>query len=419
MPNTVEKFLKRGIQMSKIRRIICVLLAACMLFCLAGCGDTRWICEVDGNEIPAGVYIYYQTEGYGDALTQLVQEDSDTYLYPYIYYYNYGMVETALFDTKLSSGETVEEHINAYALDMCKQLTIVDKLFDQLGLELTEDEKALLDSQTKSVWSNSGEGLEEIGVSEASYKMVLLSKIKEERVFDAYYEVGGKNGTTEEEIKDYYSDNYARIKYMTFTFSDSADDAVDETRKNEQLELANSYLDELNAGASMDELIERHNEELAAETETDTEDGAADTDDAVETEDDAAEPETSDDETDTEETGDESAETENEYPNESILSKDSVYPTEKFVNYVFTTVKVGENAVVQDDTCFYVVQRLDVNERTDLYDSNRNTIIKDLFDDDYTKLINEELAKYTVNVNNSSIKKYKTKNAFPDATAAE
>ena len=379
--------------MKLIKRILAVMLVLCMALSLAGCGDTTWICEVDGDTVAAGLYIYYQNEGYGDALYNLVQSDSDNYFIYYLYYYNYGYVEPEIFSATLSNGETVEEHINNYALDMCKQVVIMDKLFNELGLEFTADEQALIDTQVRTAWSNSQAGWEASGVSEASFKAALVANYKEDKVFDAYYEVGGRNGTTESEVLDYFADHYARIKYMTFTFSDSVDDAIDEARKNEQLDLANEYLASAEAGTSMDELIEQYNEYLKSlETEEETEN---DSEFTVEAEDTAEE----------------------EYKNETILSKDSTYPTEKFVNYVFTTTKVGEFSVIQDDTCFYLVERLDVRDRTDLYDTYRNRIMEELFDSDFTKLLNSELAKYTVNVNENAVKRYTVKKTFAEAYA--
>lgn len=391
--------------MTKIKRLLAALTAVCIALSLAACGDTRWICEIDGETVPAGLYIYYQTEGYGDALYTLTQEDSETYLYPYLYYYNYGYVDKTMFDTALASGETVEEHINSYAMDMCKQSIVVDKLFNDLGLELSDDDKALIDNQVRTAWTNNGENLEKIGISEDSLKLAMLSNYKEDKVFDAYYEVGGRNGTTEDEVMDYFAENYARVKYMTFTFADSVDDAIDEARKNEQLDLANSYLAEAQGGADFDELIERHDEELAAEEEADDEAAAEESSEAEDAE---AEGTEEDDDGVT-------AELVDAYPNENVLSKDSTYPTEKFVNYVFTAVKEGETAVVQDDTCFYVVQRLDIREREDIYENYRATIMQDLFDSDFTTLVNNELKKYTVTENASAVKKYKAEKAFPEA----
>ena len=376
--------------MNLIKKIIAAALVLCIALSLVGCGDTTWIAEVDGVTVPSGLYIYYQTEAYGDALYNLYQTNSDNsnYLMAYIYYYNYGYVDPALFTASMSDGTTVEEYINTYALDMCKQYVVVDRLFNELGLEITADEQALIDNQVRNTWNSNGDSWEKIGVSEDSLKIAVVSKIKEERVFDAYYEIGGLNGTTEEEIEAYFSDNYARIKYMTFTFAESMDDAVDSARKDEQFALANSYLDRANAGEDMNTLIAEHKAELAAENETD----ADDADDEVSVD---------DVEVDL-------------YANESILSKEATYPTEKFVNYVFNNCNIGEYTVIQDDLCFYLVQRLDILEREGLYDNYRDSILTELFDKDYTTLMNQRLAGYTVTENTKSIKRYTVEKAFPE-----
>ncbi len=389
--------------MKLIKRIIAAALVFALALSLAGCGDTTWICKVDDQSVASGLYIYYQTEGYGDALYKLYQEDSQTYMMPYVYYYNFGYVDTEILNSKMSDGTTVEDYINQYAMDMCKQVVVVDKLFDELGLEIDADMQSVLDNSVRTSWNDSKDSWEEIGVSEASYTAAQIESYKEDQVFNAYYEVGGLNGTTEDDVKAFFADNYARIKYMTFNFSDSLEDAVDEGKKNEQLNLANEYLDMANSGSDFDELIEQYNsylESIAKAEGEETEEAADDTDEAEAAED-----------TDEAEAAEEE---EVEYPNESVLSKESTYPSEKFVNYVFTTCPVGSCTVIQDDLNFYLVQRLDITERTDLYDDNRESIITDLFDSDFTGLINKRLSGYTVTTNDKSVKRYTVKKAFPE-----
>ncbi len=409
--------------MNLLKRIAAAALILCMAFTLAGCGDTTWVAKVDGSDVvPSGLYIYYQTEGYGAATQQLYQENSDNLIY-YLYYLNYGYVEPTLFDMTLESGETVEEYINQYAMDMCKQSVVIDRLFDELGLEFSADEKALIDSQMRNAWNTSSDAWESIGVGQDSYEKAVYAARKEEKVFDAYYEIGGLNGTTEEEIEAYFSDNYARIKYMTFQFVDSVEDAIDEARKNSQLELANSYRDRAAAGESMDDLIDEYNAYLAEKAEEEALGEAADdgeTADDAAADDAADDAETAADDTadtaeDTADASDEAAEAENEYLNENIISKEGTAPTEKFVNYVFTSCPVGEYTVIQDDTCFYLVERLDILERDGLYEDYRDHILTDLFDADYTKLINDRLATYDVVENANSVKRYAAKKAFPGA----
>ncbi len=370
--------------MSILRKIVAVLLVTCMAVCLAGCGDTTWIMKADDIVLNSGLYIYYQTQGYYDAVMQLANEDINYY---YAYMYGQPLLEEALGDG------TVADYTNQYAIDMCKQYVVVEHLFNELGLELDAEDEAYIKAQVKKTWNSNQETLEDIGISEATLRKAVTTLIKEDLVFEAYYEVGGIKGTTEETIKDYLADEYARIKFMTFNFAESVDDAIDAQVKNDQLALAQSYLDRANAGEDMNALIDEYNAYLESLEPADEE---ADADESVEAETEDAETET----------------TVDPYLNENILHVDGTYPSEKFVSYVFNNCKVGEYSVIQDDINFYLVQRLDILERTDIYENYRSSLIAEIYDSDYTKLINETLAKYDIDINEKSVKRYTAKNAI-------
>ncbi len=377
--------------MSILRKLVAVLLVACMALSLAGCGDTTWIMKADDIVLNSGLYIYYQTQGYYEAVMTLAQQDMN-----YYYAYMYGQ---SLLEEKLNDG-TVEDYTNQYAIDMCRQYVVVEHLFNELGLEVSAEDEALIKAQVRNTWNDSKESLESIGISESTLRKVITSRIKEDLVFEAYYEVGGIKGTTEETIKDHLSDDYARIKFMTFNFAESIEDAIDEAVKNEQLALAQSYLDRANAGEDMNALIEEYNaylESLKEEETTDEE--TADNETADETADETVEAETEDEEADP-------------YLNETLLHVDGTYPSEKFVGYVFNNCKVGEYSLIQDDINFYLVQRLDILERNDIYENYRDSLIAEIYDSDYTKLINETLAKYDIDINEKSVKRYTAKNAI-------
>ncbi len=369
-----------------LRKALVFLTIFAVVFSLAGCGDTSWIVKVDDVTVNAGMYIYYQGAGYTAAVYELAEEDST-----YYYYYLFGY---SLLDQTID-GQSVSDYMSDYAVDMCKQYVVVTKLFEELELELSETELANIETSVANTWESYSETYEAAGISEDTVRKVAEVTMMEEDVFNAYYEVGGLNGTTEDDIKDYLEDNYARIKYITFEFSESADDAIDEDYKAEMLEIANSYLERAEAGESMDDLIAEYAEILAAaEAEEDSED-----EDTEEETEEAEEIEVEDEEVD-------------EYANETILSIEGTSPSEKFVNYVFTTCNVGEYSVIQDDTCFYLVERLDILERDDLYEANRDAYLEALFDDAYTTLINEKLATYEVEVNENSIKRYTAERAL-------
>lgn len=371
--------------MSIIKRIAAILLVAVMALSLTGCGDTSWIMKAGDLSVNSGLYIYYQTQGYVDAIYTLASEDITYYYY---YMYGYSLVDEAYDDT-----QTIGDYMNSYAIDMCKQYVVVEHLFNELGLELSEDDKSYIKAQTNSTWANSSAKLEDIGISKSTLEMAITSSVKEELVFNAYYEVGGVAGTTEEIIQSYFEEEYARIKYMTFNFVESADDAIDATVKSEQLALAQSYLDRANAGEDFDDLIEEYNAYLISIAETEeTEETAEDT--SEETEDEVVEAE------------------DDEYENESIISVDGTSPSEKFVGYVFNNCKVNEYSIIQDDTNFYLVHRLDILEREDIYNENRLYLISEIYDSNYTSLINKTLAGYDIVINEKSVKRYTPQTAI-------
>lgn len=371
--------------MSIIKRIAAILLVAVMALSLTGCGDTSWIMKAGDLSVNSGLYIYYQTQGYVDAIYTLASEDITYYYY---YMYGYSLVDEAYDDT-----QTIGDYMNSYAIDMCKQYVVVEHLFNELGLELSEDDKSYIKAQTNSTWANSSAKLEDIGISKSTLEMAITSSVKEELVFNAYYEVGGVAGTTEEIIQSYFEEEYARIKYMTFNFVESADDAIDATVKSEQLALAQSYLDRANAGEDFDDLIEEYNAYLISIAETEeTEETTEDT--SEETEDEVVEAEA------------------DEYENESIISIDGTSPSEKFVGYVFNNCKVNEYSIIQDDTNFYLVHRLDILEREDIYNENRLYLISEIYDSNYTSLINKTLAGYDIVINEKSVKRYTPQTAI-------
>lgn len=379
--------------MSIIKKIIALMLVCVMAIGLVGCGDTTWIVKANDIVINSGLYIFYQLQGYTEAVYTLAAEDINYYYY---YMYGYSLLEETIDD------QTVAEYVNEYALDMCKQYIVVEQLFRDLGLELSDDDKALIKAQVSSTWSSSQDYFESAGIAKSTVEMALENSFKEDLVFDAYYEVGGVKGTTEETISAYLEDEYARIKFISFTFADSADDAIDTERKEAQLALANSYLERANAGEAMDDLIADYTAYLEAEEAAEEEV----TDDSTKENLPVIEEESEENE-DIEVTEEEADPYENEY----IIATDSTSPSAKFVNYVFTTCKVGEFSVIQDDTNFYLVEKLDILERDDIMEDSRDYLLTEIYDSDYTSLINKTLAEYTVTVNEKSVKRYTAENA--------
>ncbi len=316
-----------------------------------------WIMRTDTVSIAPGVYIYYQTQGYITAVYQLADENQT--------YYEYHMNGYSLLDVTLED-KPVSQHVDTFARNMCEQYIVVNTLFNELGLTVTGEEQKEINKEAKSIYRNSQAYMDGIGVTEADIADAVASTLKEQKVFDEYYKIGGIMGTTEETVNAYVNEKYARIKIIEFNFADSVDDAIDAERKNTMLALANVYLDRANNGEDFDALI-------AEITGEDTPD--------------------------------------EEYANEFIIDTTSTVPSHKFTKYVFSNCKVGTYTIIQDDVSFYLVQRLNLLEREDIKRDSQALIIAELFDSNYTALINTKLREYTVETNADAVKKCTAYNA--------
>ena len=416
---------------SNIKKIVAGAASAAVVLSMTACADTTWSYKVGEEVIPAGVYIYYQTEGYAQAFSELVQQD-------YTIYYT----DDSILDMEMPDGTKVSDYINDYAVKSTKQYYAIEKMFDELGLEITEEENRNVLNTVNDAMNQNQDGYNNLGIASSSLKAVQLNAIKEDKIFEKYYEVGGLSGVSEDDIKNYFNTEYARAKIISFSLVDSEGNALDDDAKAEMLEVANGYLERAKNGEDFDALIEECDASLEAEDraqETDdssssgTEENTEDTENTENTDGEQAEDsseETADntestegaentedtedtententEDTDGAETDEETDEEEDPYKNENLYKADGEYPSTKFIDYLFNTAKENEPTLLQDDNYYYLVLRLPTLERTDIYDTYRSSLLYELKGDEFDSLLEEWTAEYTFTENTKGIKKFK------------
>ena len=67
-----------------------------------------------------------------------------------------------------------------------------------------------------------GDMLAKNGIGEQSIRMLLGSNYKNDLIMRKYYGIGGLKSVTGQQLKDYYIDNYARIKYIKVDLKDGS-----------------------------------------------------------------------------------------------------------------------------------------------------------------------------------------------------
>lgn len=369
------------------------------------CGaDTKWAVQYDDYEARAGIFLFYQMSAYYDAVKDITAENSD--------------FDTT--DTKALKSATVEdtpivEWIQNDATEKVKIYLEVLKQFDELELSLTDDELSAINTMTDTYWQYYSEYYTKNGIGEQSFRDINTYSYKRQAVFNHYYAEGGTEEVDEQELKDYYEKNNARVKYICLNSTDADGNFMSTEMKS----MAEDFVERANKGENFDDLIAEYDaykqklaDEQSAETTTvASSDGSGTIEStsasASNTEDTATIGASSD--TDVETTSAEAEE--NKYPNEYIVTKSedesSGSPTYKVNQEIFGHSKYGDAFLVEEDNAYYVVVRYDIWERDDSWtDENKSSVLNTLYSDKFDEKMLSLIDDSQVTLNTKAYNRY-------------
>lgn len=391
-------------------------LAATMASCSApaiGSGSATAI-TIDGYDVPAGVFIYYTISAYYEAQQILYEQNNKV---------------PTMDDVKNAHIDNIEagEWIQDKASDYCSMFVAVEKEFEKINGTISADDMAEVEDRmavydTQSIYSDNG-------ISEDSLRKIFLSDKKNDAIFDYYFGFDGSKGCSEDELKEYFDENFARVKYVKLSTLDTDGEKMDDDAKHKLKQKAEAYAKEVNEESGvldkmykMDDVKEDYNEyveELKAEASTTAEGEetteAETTTTAVETTD---APETT---------------TTDPYANEQIIMRvttasadenEIVITTEaettsaqtdtlaNLKNFIFGDLGLNTAKVLEDydNDAIYVVIRADLKERLtddDLWGENYIESLQSLrYSDSYTKYIENISKDLSADRNKSAYRRY-------------
>ncbi|MGN1404394.1 MAG: hypothetical protein ACI4XB_08740 [Ruminococcus sp.] len=405
--------------MFKWKKAAAVLAAAVVAASCTACStfgsSTAYAVTIDGVQLKAGVYIYYSYASYMELTQTLQSENSEL-----------DVDDDDVVKKQTMDGVSAETWIQNKTMEYCQRHVAISKKCEELGLELDEDQESEISDTIEAFWASNGEIYERNGISKDSVTQVLRNTYLTDEVFLYYYDVDGAEGVTEDELKEYYEENNARVRYIQFNLTDGNGEELDDAGKEDMKHMVEDYLGELEAlegdEAAMDEemdaiqseynaYVTSISEEAAAETatsatdeegneipaettttttttaETTTTTAAEESADTTETAgaDDTAETTTAEatEETETTTAADESTDEEETtdtttttvpYASEKIIAKvttdedtdpeDVTYsPSEKAYNFIFDEAELGVPAMVEDESAYYLIVRRDITAR--------------------------------------------------------
>lgn len=338
--------------MSIIKKLTAAVASLAIAFSLTACSDVSWACKINGTELKAGVYIYYEIMG-KDAATSILSKQNFT---------------DDIFTQSLD-GKDMKTYIRDYAMDKCKRAVATNSMFDELGLTLSETDKKTIKKTVDDTWEQNGDKFTKFGVSKQSLTYIVENRTKENLVFEKYYGEGGLEAVSNSEINAQIPKDYARIKFIPFSIVDSTTGMKYEASKLAEIEkTAQGYVDRALKGEDFNKIIAEYTNNSFQQSVSD---GNTD-----------------------------------KYKNEVIVSNgyQSIEPDS--VTEILKHTKNNDTFIVKGTTTYYVVNKLDILQRDDVTSQLKKAELVPLRADTFTAKVKAKYDAYTIEMNKAAFDKY-------------
>ena len=354
--------------MKKLLSLLLVVVLSVAVF--AGCSGKKDLSyavtgTVNGEtkEFPVGPYRYYvqwMTDYYYAYLSYIASQSNSKKTWTEM-----------LADKSLSGGKmTLSDSIIESAKDQYMTYLYIDVTFDALGLKLdAEDEKEvdrIIQQDWVALYGNDGFNTirQTLGMSYDEFRNLMACNIKSEKILDYYYGKGGPNEIPETEMKDHFSNNYVRFKYVVMMTQDTDGNKYNDTKMAKIEANKNTVLAELAKGTNINELIVQYSDDytpitddltasekeaLELQNKTMLEDGLIVNDKGV--------------------------------FSDSLASYYNITVDEDIVDKAFS-LKDGEYATVTIEDSVWIIQRFDHKEKESYFTDVKDSVFKTLYADD-------------------------------------
>lgn len=332
-------------RMNKTARVISFILAAAMLLSLTACAgrSEKWAVDVDGEQIPTGVYLYYQFNAYQEA--SALATDTKTPLLK----------------------QTIEEQdasvwIHQKTIEYCTKKVAVEREFARLGMELSETDRTYIESMVSYILTYYGEIFEKNGIGEESVRAACTTDQMTSALFFKYYGKDGLEAVSETELKNYYTENYAIAYMLSAALSGKSDEDVDKVKA-----AATAAVEGLKAGKGIADTARQLS--TVIDGPADTEDTSTDADYLV-----------------------------------TVRKDDTGYPEELRTQVFKAAVDVP--ALYESEDYLIVYVRKDTASQTETFESLKNSILQAIKGDEYSEKLKELQRALTVTENSAAVSYY-------------
>lgn len=257
-----------------MKKILSAVLAVVMLamVCLTGCSTPEIAMTVGDKDYTTGEYLAYLSNAYNEIYYNQ--------LYYYMYSGNY--TEEQLWDMTFPYGaedEQVElslaEYVKRYAQDTIIRQKALEDMMAKYSITISDEDMKEFE---KSVEGLTDAAVIDMGYNAKHYRsMALAVSYNESTLFKGLFDVGGKQGTTKEELRKYFEENYFSFKRIEFSLADSEGNKLKDDEIKKIRTTLEGYLKAYEKDKDFDAVIKQYQADEAAKTSTTTTTGTGTT----------------------------------------------------------------------------------------------------------------------------------------------
>ena len=236
--------------MKKVKQMLAAAMALVMALSLAACTASPFknpIATLGDAVVPSEEFYYY----YSSLVSSFEDQRQAAF--------------STFSDEKMDeeSGTYFEEVVN-YALDLAATQAVINVLFEQRGLELTEEDDAAVQSQIDSyVAAYGSEEAFEQAVADAGMSMDFFKEnlYAYQRIDKLTASMAGEEGCTDEDIWTAAQDDFIRVKHILIKTIDDEGQTLDADGIEAAGNQATALVAQLDKGADFDELMAEYGED--------------------------------------------------------------------------------------------------------------------------------------------------------------
>lgn len=338
--------------MNLMKKIIAGLLTAATLVSFAGCSgnDTSWTYKLGDYTVTSGMYVGFSLTAYSKAQTV---EGFDPTKTP--------------FDQELE-GKDGLQWVADEAESLALNYLTIEQKFDEMGMTIDKETQQYVDSSAEMYYEYMDEmyGYADKGFGLESYKKFQLNQYKSSIIFNKFYEKGGTEEVSDEELKEvFYRDN-GKVFYVSVNTTE-----VDENGKEVNRDQA-----DIDADIAM----------LTKRLEN-GDDFQAIMDDYF--------------------AGKETIPSADNYT--AIVNKDDSQVPEDILNFVFNS-EIGDVGTIDDNIMPFVMKKLDITESEEDFTNNRTNVLSALKSEEFNAKIDEWSSEIQPEKNQKALNKHNPKN---------